>query len=370
MVWPSPANPDNGPIFPDAYKTDDMICGMGAYPAKSSIPVKAGDSIDMRWFEWPDTHTGVVAGAMANCNGPCEQADKNSLRFFAVEQSGLLGPGRWATDLFMEKKMTWRITIPKGIKDGNYVFRHEIIALPGAHTFNGAQNYPYCVNLVVTGGGSDTPSGISAKDFYTPTDPGILVDINKVTEYPFPGPPLYTSGQSASPAPAPAPAPASSASAAPPAPSTYVEEGQENEKSGDEEAADEEGAPEEVNSEAVSAGAGEPKPSVCESKPTETVTSFVTVTAVSRSFPRRTYSMPGTATYSYSQTQTPSPQQAQSDQEQQKSVQSEEDRDQYRRRDGRRRGQQRGQRRRPRSAHLPHRFPNCSPSQRLRGEKC
>ena len=37
---------------------------------------------------------------------------------------------------------TWSVTIPMGIKAGNYVLRHETIALHQAQAVGGAQNYP------------------------------------------------------------------------------------------------------------------------------------------------------------------------------------------------------------------------------------
>ena len=51
------------------------------------------------------------------------------------------------------------------------------IALHSAGTEGGAQNYPQCFNLQVTGSGSDVPAGVLGTELYSPTDPGILVNI-------------------------------------------------------------------------------------------------------------------------------------------------------------------------------------------------
>lgn len=51
------------------------------------------------------------------------------------------------------------------------------IALHSAGTEGGAQNYPQCFNLQVTGSGSDVPAGVLGTKLYSPTDPGILVNI-------------------------------------------------------------------------------------------------------------------------------------------------------------------------------------------------
>ena len=122
--------------------------------------------------------------------------NKTQLEFFKIEEAGPLdnskSPGRWASDEIMAANNTWTVNIPSDITAGNYVLRHEIIALQNAMEGNGAQAYPQCINLKVIGGGAATPKGIPATQFYTPTDPGILVDIfNNIATYVIPGPALY-----------------------------------------------------------------------------------------------------------------------------------------------------------------------------------
>lgn len=81
------------------------------------------------------------------------------------------------------------MTIPSSLKAGAYVLRHEIISLHASRTDNGAQNYPQCVNLMVSGSGSKVPSGASPTTFYKRTDPGVLIDIyNNLNSYTIPGP--------------------------------------------------------------------------------------------------------------------------------------------------------------------------------------
>lgn len=122
--------------------------------------------------------------------------DKTKLEFFKIEEAGLLDNnnpyGTWASDELMAANNTWTVKIPSDIEAGNYVLRHEIIALHNAMRYNGAQAYPQCINLKVTRGGTATPNGIPATQFYEPTDPGILVDIfNNLRTYVIPGPALY-----------------------------------------------------------------------------------------------------------------------------------------------------------------------------------
>ncbi|KAI9781323.1 MAG: hypothetical protein M1816_002420 [Peltula sp. TS41687] len=192
--WPAPKNIDGGPIFPRDFKSLDIICHKGAYPAKSYIPVKGGDELEVFWRVWPRHHKGPIMTYLADCDGPCETVEKTMFRFFKFQQTGLVSaePQRWATDVFLDQGGMWRVTIPNDIPSGNYTMRQEIIALQGAGHRDGAQNYPQCVNLQVTASGSSLPEGVLATELYTPEDPGIFIDIFKnLTDYPVPGPAVY-----------------------------------------------------------------------------------------------------------------------------------------------------------------------------------
>lgn len=75
----------------------------------------------------------------------------------------------WPTAALIANNNTYSVTVPSTLASGNYVFRHEIIAMHGAGSEGGAQNYPFCVNIAITGGGSDSPSGTLGTALYTPT---------------------------------------------------------------------------------------------------------------------------------------------------------------------------------------------------------
>lgn len=94
---------------------------------------------------------------------------------------------------------SWLVEIPLNVAEGYYVMRHELIALHGAESEDGAQNYPQCFNLHITGSGADKPAGTLGTDLYHETDPGILVDIyTTLTTYDIPGPTLYSGAVSIS----------------------------------------------------------------------------------------------------------------------------------------------------------------------------
>jgi cellulase len=48
----------------------------------------------------------------------------------------------YADDQMIANNNTWSVKIPSSIKPGNYVLRHETIALHQAQSVGGAQNYP------------------------------------------------------------------------------------------------------------------------------------------------------------------------------------------------------------------------------------
>lgn len=193
------ANLDNGFVSPDAFQTGDIICHKDATPAGGHATVNAGDSISIQWgIEWPDSHKGPVLDYLAKCDGDCETVDKTTLQFFKIDQVGYLNgsdPGTWASDVLLADASSWLVRIPADLAPGNYVLRHEIIALHSAGQANGAQSYPQCFNLAVAGGGTGalSPSGTYGTDLYRATDPGILYNVyTSVEDYTIPGPTLYT----------------------------------------------------------------------------------------------------------------------------------------------------------------------------------
>ncbi|KAM3064799.1 hypothetical protein ACMFMG_008720 [Clarireedia jacksonii] len=196
-------NLDLGFTSPSEYAGPNIICAQNAKNAALSATVAAGGSIDLQWNTWPESHHGPVITYLANCGGDCTTVDKTTLKFFKIDEGGLVDdsniPGTWASDRMIANNNTWTVTIPSDLAAGGYVMRHEIIALHSAESANGAQNYPQCINLDVTGSGSLAPEGTLGEALYTPTDPGILVNIYAaISSYKIPGPAMYNATGSAS----------------------------------------------------------------------------------------------------------------------------------------------------------------------------
>ncbi|KAH8425784.1 putative endo-1,4-beta-glucanase [Aspergillus melleus] len=194
IAWSTP-NTANGFISPDAFSSADVICHLDAKNARGHAVVAAGDKLSIQWTEWPESHHGPVVDYLASCGSSCETVDKTTLEFFKISGVGLVDgttvPGFWGDDQLIENNNSWMVQIPPTIAPGHYVLRHELIALHGAFSENGAQNYMQCFNLEITGSGTAKPSGVRGTALYKPTDPGILVDIYKsLSTYVVPGPTL------------------------------------------------------------------------------------------------------------------------------------------------------------------------------------
>lgn len=194
---------DNGFVSPSAYGTADMICHRSATPGKGHLRVAAGDTITLQWTPWPESHHGPISDWLAPCNGPCQNVNKADLRFFKITGLGLIepgAPGYYAADQLIDNDNAWVVKIPSNIAPGHYVLRHEILALHGAGSPDGAQSYPQCINLEITGSGTAKPAGVPGTSLYTANDPGVLVNIYDASlNYIVPGGNIISGGVSAAP---------------------------------------------------------------------------------------------------------------------------------------------------------------------------
>jgi hypothetical protein len=101
---------------------------------------------------------------MAACPGDtCEGFDGKGAVWFKIAQVGLQPEaqdlrGPWWQGPYMLSGSRvppgWTLTIPKNLKAGNYLIRHEVI-MTASHP---AQVYPECAQLTVTGNGTKVPN--------------------------------------------------------------------------------------------------------------------------------------------------------------------------------------------------------------------
>lgn len=103
---------------------------------------------------------------LAACGDSCATLNLTTANWFKIAERGLLNgdiqTGEWGQREFQNWDGTpdlWTETIPKDLKPGKYIIRHEIIAL---HIANKPQFYPECAHLVVSGNGTAVPG----KEYY------------------------------------------------------------------------------------------------------------------------------------------------------------------------------------------------------------
>ncbi|KAI1019129.1 hypothetical protein LB503_009120 [Fusarium chuoi] len=189
-AW-SAENLDNGFVSPDNYTHPDIICQKNGKPANLTVQVAAGGTVDFQWTEW--AHFGPMMTYVAPCGGDCSTVDKTTLKWVKIDEAGInFDTQEWAARKMVNNNRTWTTKIPSTLAAGNYVLRHETIAVHGSYKIGGAQNYPQCFNIEITGSGTAKPEGVLGTKLYTPTDPGIYFNpYTTLKNYTIPGPPLF-----------------------------------------------------------------------------------------------------------------------------------------------------------------------------------
>ncbi|KAK6538664.1 hypothetical protein TWF694_010241 [Orbilia ellipsospora] len=176
-----------------SYGITNIACQRSSKPAQQSATAPAGAPITFKWSHWPPDHKGPITTYLAECKGDCKSANPSQLSWFKIDEVGLIGGkgNNWGTDVLIKQGTVWNMKLPKNIKSGNYILRHEIVALhdvPGG----GAQMYPTCMNLRITGGGAQSnPAGVSLASIYSANTPGLKVSTKgnpSLGSYAIPGP--------------------------------------------------------------------------------------------------------------------------------------------------------------------------------------
>ncbi|ROT41278.1 glycoside hydrolase [Sodiomyces alkalinus F11] len=204
---------DEGPVK-DIYHPD-LVCRQDAHPTHNHGPVSRGGTVSFHWtsddkqlnpYGWAPSHKGPIMTYIAPCpHGDCVNLDKSALRWTKIDHKGLVaGPasdaGYWATDALRDNGGVDTISLPASIAPGNYVLRHELVALHKAHEWE-PEFYPQCVNIRITGqpGGDDLgASGVPARELYRHGDPALYgFDLHREgaeAYYNVPGPWVYGQG--------------------------------------------------------------------------------------------------------------------------------------------------------------------------------
>jgi len=198
--------PNDGPV---TYNSPDLGCNVGGKTGAALVAkAAAGSQVTITMNRWPDDHKGPVIQYMASCNGDCTKFDATQAQWFKIYEDGYDG-NVWASDKLIQNGLSVTSTIPADLAPGQYLFRHEMIAL---HSAGAPQNYPSCAQLEITGSGTQKATGkelVSMPGVYDNSDiltVNIWSDGFKSTGFTLPSPPvasLASSGGSNNSSPAP-----------------------------------------------------------------------------------------------------------------------------------------------------------------------
>ncbi|KAJ2698111.1 hypothetical protein FB645_005730 [Coemansia sp. IMI 203386] len=158
--------------------------------------ITAGSTITVEWHHNGDQGPVISASHKGPCMvymAPLESNGEGNVWFKIFEDGYDSKSKKWCVDKLINNGGKLNVVIPKDIRPGGYLLRTEIMALHNARDAGGMQDYANCAQLQVAGSGSKTPKGVAIPGVYKADDPGILINIyKKLSEYPIPGPPVYT----------------------------------------------------------------------------------------------------------------------------------------------------------------------------------
>ncbi|KAL0059815.1 hypothetical protein AAF712_013414 [Marasmius tenuissimus] len=176
--------------------------------SQAVVNVPAGATITTQWnhdLNGPNpsngddpispTHKGPILTYLARIPD-ATQSTVTGLQWLKIYEDGYdSSTGLWAVDKMISAQGKVTFTIPKCIPSGQYLMRHEIIALhsagqyPGAHWF-----YMECAQINVTDGGNASSATVSFPGAYEGTDPGVTFNLYwpPFTSYTIPGPKVFT----------------------------------------------------------------------------------------------------------------------------------------------------------------------------------
>jgi len=141
---------------------------------------------------WPHD-IGPMFTYMASCgNITCDKFDAINAQWFKIQESGRKDDGTWVQQELKDGGVA-KAQVPANLAPGNYLVRHEILALHLATSLGGAEFYAGCAQVRVDGNGTSVPQMkdlVSIPGAYKDNDPGVFVPnvFDVSATYVMPGP--------------------------------------------------------------------------------------------------------------------------------------------------------------------------------------
>ncbi|KFY60703.1 hypothetical protein V497_03435 [Pseudogymnoascus sp. VKM F-4516 (FW-969)] len=184
----------DGPV--ELLAGDEMACNFNAVPILDGDvsrvgAVTAGTNITFDWdADFP--HSGPILTYMAKCEPDCGHFTGNEGDVWFKIDEAAYGTS-WATQTLFDQDNKWYSKVPECLAPGEYLVRHEIIALSGCAQENKCQFYPSCAQVKVEGDGTAVPSDglIAFPGGYTFADVKWDSNTQAPKDYVLPGPPVF-----------------------------------------------------------------------------------------------------------------------------------------------------------------------------------
>ena len=211
IEWAFPEQPIQGagPVLD--VDSPDIACRKNPIAPQLTAKARAGSKIKFQWSTYFDDHKGPVITYIGLIKDP--NVKPQEVSFFKIDEAAYDPSTKiWGSTTLIKANNSRTVTIPSDIKAGRYMIRHEILSLhfSGGRNYvlpngterveTGAQFYPQCINVDITGSGTATPPGVKFPGAYRAQDPGVRVNSYEglgVSGYTPPGPPVYEGARNA-----------------------------------------------------------------------------------------------------------------------------------------------------------------------------
>jgi len=170
----------------------DMACRFAPVkpPALQAV-ARAGATVTYKWGEYYSSHKGPVITYMARVSTP--NPNPTTLDWFKIDEDTYdTATHLFGSDKLVNNKMVYTLKIPSNLKAGDYIIRHELVALHYALKDQGPEFYISCANIKILGDGTAVPKKDETVRFpgaYKPDNPYLKFNLHShENKYVSPGP--------------------------------------------------------------------------------------------------------------------------------------------------------------------------------------
>ncbi|GAA5895033.1 hypothetical protein JCM6882_008269 [Rhodosporidiobolus microsporus] len=159
------------------------------------LTVAAGDVIEPEWWHSGGRGDDPIAtshvGPITTWISPLDANTEGDV-WVQISSEAWYEDKKSAVDKMIANKGRNTVTVPSTLAPGDYLFRFDLLALHEGDRVGGAQFYPNCAQITVTGSGKqELPAGVAIPGFITQDTPGVFFNMytnpDDVLKYVAPG---------------------------------------------------------------------------------------------------------------------------------------------------------------------------------------